>query len=156
MAKPDKKPVGRPSKYREDYDALLIDFMAEGMSFEAFGGHIGVTRPTLYTWLDKHPGFKAAYDLGQTKCQEWWENLGKQMARGVSEERVLVKELHRETPDGVVTEQVYGPASPNASVWIFNMKNRFGWRDKTELSGDPDRPVVLADMATLQPSGKGV
>jgi hypothetical protein len=24
----------------------------------------------------------------------------------------------------------------NSAIWIFNMKNRFGWRDKSETAGD--------------------
>ena len=28
-------------------------------------------------------------------------------------------------------------------AWIFNMKNRFGWKDKTELSSDKDNPLTI-------------
>ena len=147
--------AGRPTKYLPEYDERLIEHMAKGLSFESFAGELQVAIKTLYNWAEANPSFAAAKEVGFARCRVWWENLGQKIARGVSDDHVLTKELERETPDGTTTERVYGPATPNAATWYANMKNRFGWRDKTELSGDPDRPVVLADMATLQPSGKG-
>lgn len=32
-----------------------------------------------------------------------------------------------------VSEYQGGSKSLNSTVWIFNMKNRFGWRDKQEI-----------------------
>lgn len=31
----------------------------------------------------------------------------------------------------------------SAGAWIFNMKNRMGWKDKTEIGFDTEKPVVF-------------
>jgi uncharacterized protein (DUF2249 family) len=50
--------------------------------------------------------------------------------------------------DGLWNETTYNEngkpeasRSLNAAVWCFNMKNRYGWRDKQELTGDPEKPL---------------
>jgi len=162
MAKKRTGP-GRPSRYRVDYNALLIDYMAEGLSFEAFAGHIGVTRRTLYNWLEQYESFQEARELGLAKCRDWWERLGLKIAEGVGNERVVVKELTRETPDGKVTETVYGPATPNGSTWFANMKNRFfeDCKDRHEIdvgvkfdkASDTERAKLLAEaVEALSPT----
>jgi hypothetical protein len=32
-------------------------------------------------------------------------------------------------------------ANGNAVAWKFAMQNQFGWRDRQQLSGDPDSPL---------------
>ena len=34
-------------------------------------------------------------------------------------------------------------AAGNVSAGIFYLKNRAGWKDKTELSGDPESPLIV-------------
>lgn len=29
----------------------------------------------------------------------------------------------------------------SSASWIFNMKNRYGWKDKVEIAGDPNAPI---------------
>lgn len=48
------------------------------------------------------PEFRQAVKEAQTACNMWWERLGRKLA---------------------------SEGGGNSAVWIFNMKNRFGWRD---------------------------
>lgn len=103
--KNEKKKVGRPSKYDPKYCSEIIDFMAQGKSKEAFAGHIDVSKDTIYEWIKVHKDFSDSVKKAEVKCQEFWEEMGIQMALA---------------------------GQGNATVWIFNMKNRFSWKDKHE------------------------
>lgn len=108
---------GRPSLYKPEYGALLIQHMAEGLSFEAFGGVVGVCARTLYDWEHAHPEFLQAKKNGETLCRLYWEKVGRDG---------LYNEVIKDNDGCTVTRSI------NATLWIFNMKNRFKWRDKSE------------------------
>jgi hypothetical protein len=97
--------IGRPSKYKEEYCKMLEEHMGTGLSFESFGGKIDVCEDTLFEWKKVHPDFSESYKRGRLKSMLHWEEMGHDM--------VLA-------------------GQGNATCWIFNMKNRFGWKDKTE------------------------
>lgn len=109
MADKKKTTKGRPSKYKEEYCELLIKHMEQGLSFETFGATIGVSKQTLYDWVNAHSLFLDAKKTAFLKCQLFWEQLG---------------------IDGVFSTKA---SALNTGVWVFNMKNRFGWRDKIEI-----------------------
>lgn len=108
------KKVGRPSKYKEEYCSKLISFMAKGFSFEAFAGKISVNTDTIYEWAKKHKEFSDAKKKASAKSRLFWEEIG---------------------IDGAMGSEDF-----NNTAWIFNMKNRFNWRDKQdikqEITGD--------------------
>ena len=105
---PAPRPEGRPTDYREGYPELLEDHMGQGYTYEAFCGRVGVCKQTLYTWEQKYPEFLDAKNRGLEKGRMFWERLGLGGAAGA------IKNF-------------------NAAVWIFTMKNRFGWRDRHEI-----------------------
>ena len=101
--------MGRLTKYKPEYCEELVDHMTDGLSFESFGGKIGVTEHTLFNWEKKHKKFLQSHKKGTLKCLLHWEEMGHDMA-------------------------LTGQGSP--VMWIFNMKNRFrkqGWSDKSEI-----------------------
>lgn len=78
--------------------------MKKGLSVESFAATIGVTKPTLYNWMKTHKEFKRAKEEGTELSRIFWEKMG---IAGMS-------------------GQIKGF---NAALWIFNMRNRFGWRN---------------------------
>ena len=114
--KKTKKVTGRPTQYDPGYCPMLIEHMREGYSLESFGGVISKGKQTLYNWRDKHPDFRDAIEIGFAACQLFWERKG-------IEGNETIKD-----PDGMTVTRSIPPA-----VWIFNMKNRFTWRDVQEV-----------------------
>lgn len=110
---------GPKSKYRPNMCATVLEMMSEGASQMEVQAAIGITRETFNQWTNRdgpyyEPDFTEAVERGRDLSQAWWERLGRM---------------------GAVGEDI------NPSIWIFNMKARFGWRDKVEVSGDPEAPV---------------
>lgn len=99
--------------------ANYIQHRAEGYSKESFPD---CDYRTIASHLSKHEfelqpekaGIEKAERLGQLE----WERIGKQLANG----------------------QIEG----NATSYIFNMKNRYGWSDKREL--DQNLTLTMPDI----------
>lgn len=102
------KKLGRPCSYKPEYCEQLIEHMAKGYSYESFAADINATRAILYLWEKSHPDFFDAKKIGTEKCLKWWEKIG-------------------------VGGMVGKYPGFQASIWIFNMKNRFKWTDKHEV-----------------------
>ena len=60
-------PVGRPSKYSPHYCDEVINAMQEGYSLTAFAGIIGVSKQSVYTWMEEHPEFMDAVSRARPK-----------------------------------------------------------------------------------------
>jgi transposase len=115
------KPRGRPTKYDPDFCDVIIEAMEKGFSKEAAAAHVRISKDTLYEWAKKYPEFSDALKLGVQLSQIFWEKKG-------------IDNL----------EETYQGTKLNSTNWIFNMKNRFNWRDKKDLSlegGDEDKPI---------------
>lgn len=105
--KPEGYIFGRPTKYKEEYCQMLVDHMNGGLSFESFAGLIGTSRSIIYDWIKAHPEFLDAKRIGEDRCRIFWEKIGLAGTLG----------------------KIPGF---NATTFIFNMKNRFRWRDRLE------------------------
>jgi hypothetical protein len=114
--------MGRPTKYKPEYCDKLIEHLKDGLSFEAFAGVIGVNQDSIHEWAKKHPKFSEAKKIGLGFGLLWWEKVGKAAMIG------------NKSPG-------FDPSKFNATIWIFTMKNRFGWRDKEQI----DHNIRTAD-----------
>lgn len=139
MSKKDKHPGGRPSDYDEKYCQMLIDHMERGLSFESFAGKIRKAKQTLYNWIEAHPEFLDAKKIGESCSLLRWEETG---IKGLSEIE------HKDDEGKTIMKEKL-----NATVWIFNMKNRFGWRDRTEVtsvSSKTDEELIEEAKALIE------
>lgn len=107
----DKRPVGRPRTTVNDLPAdwreIMRDCGQEGGSATEARCLLGIGESAWGTLLEDSEEFRRAEKTRSSLCEVWWERTGRKMATG---------------------------ADGNATVWIFNMKNRFGWRDKQDIN----------------------
>lgn len=102
-------------KYKKEYCQKLIEHMRKGYSFYSFGAKpLSVGRATLDDWVLKYPEFEEAKSIGTNESLKFWEKIG-------------LKGLTGKYKGGF-----------SASTYIFNMKNRFKWTDRTDLRVSSD------------------
>ena len=110
--------MGRPSKYKPEYCEAVIEVMKDGGSKEEACVAIGCTFHTFQNWQEKNPEFLQAVKEGEKASEAWWHRVGRRAVMG-------------EVPGF------------NGTSYVFNMKNRFGWKDKQEVSGDSKAPLNI-------------
>lgn len=106
----------KDNKYKKEYAVKLPGMFVNGEAVVEVCQELGISKQTFYVWLKKYPEFQEAYELGKEASEAWWMKLGRAGAAG----KIQIQ-----------------PAT-----WVFNMKNRFKWTDKTEVSGPDGMPIT--------------
>ena len=66
----------RPPKYDEGYHTpLLLKMLSKGESRAMYCAEAKIAVRTFYDWLDMHPEFSDAYEVGTQMSQAYWERL---------------------------------------------------------------------------------
>ena len=97
--------MATPYKYKKQFAKDLPNMFKNGESVAEVCMQLGVSRDTFYYWVNNYEEFAEAYDMAKMYSEAWWSKLGRAGALGQSKIQ--------------------------PTVWIFNMKNKFGWRDQT-------------------------
>lgn len=108
--------MGMPTKYKPEFCSKIIEMMSEGASKKEVAASFGVSRQNMLAWEKIHPEFGEAVTRAEELCEAWWEKQGRI--------NIHNKEF-------------------NHVLWYMNMKNRFSWRDKQELSAPDGGPAVI-------------
>lgn len=127
--------LGRPPKYKPIYCKMLVEHMAEGLSYETFAAKVGVCRDTLYDWEKVYPDFLYTKRQAMEISQLWWEKAG-------------INGLYTITEIGEGNQRTVIEKKINQAIWIFNMKARFHWKDegkKLELPPPQERQVLTLE-----------
>jgi transposase-like protein len=103
--------LGRPTKYKEEFNQLVLEDMLQGYTLSAFAGRLCVAPSTVHEWMQSFPEFSRAVARGKALRQRTWETEGLTIART-------------------------GGSGSQATMVIFGLKNMGSdeWRDKQEVS----------------------
>lgn len=113
--RPKTEPMDR---LKEGWQSRMIEMGAEGCSDVEIRADLKISDDLWYRWIAEDEEFARTAKAAKAACHAKWEEFGRKMA--------------------------FGQAEGNPTTWIFNMKNRFSWKDKveTEHSGS----IALTDM----------
>lgn len=125
--------MAAPSKYKQEFNQIALDLMEQGASIVEVCAELGISRETLYDWINPEsdrfePIFSDTIKLGKQKCQAWWEKKGREH---------LIEETETDIKTGSSKSKRL-----NTTAWIFNMKNRF----KDEWSDTHKQEVEVKNM----------
>ena len=71
-------PVGRPTDYREEYCAQVIEWGKDGWSRAELANGLDISRQTLANWEAAHPEFLDATSRARDASLAWWEQQGRE------------------------------------------------------------------------------
>jgi len=106
------KGAGRPKKKLSDlpqgWQSKMEELASEGASDVELriSALDGISDDLWYRFIEEEEEFSRTVKRCHGLCQVWWEKVGR-------------------------TGAVGGDINP--TTWIFNMKNRFNWRDKKDV-----------------------
>jgi hypothetical protein len=106
--------------YDSAMDMVVITHMSKGAGLAEVAAELGISRDTLYEWCKKEgdyykPTLSDAIKRGKELSEAWWTSEGRKSLRD---------------------------KNFNSTLWYMNMKNRFGWKDKTEVVATIDATVA--------------
>lgn len=123
----EPRPVGRPrttlADLPEDWENIMLECGEVGGSEVEMRVLLSVGEAAFSTLTKDYTEFSRTRKRSKDLCNVWWEKRGREMATG---------------EDG------------NPTVWIFNMKNRFGWRDKTEVDQTISGTTTVNSNVTIK------
>lgn len=110
-----KNKGGRPKKGLDvlprSWKKKVVEIGESGGSDVEMRDYLGISDDLWYRFIDEEPEFSRTIREAKRKCQLWWEKTGR---------------------EGLF---MGGKDNPfNATVWVFNMKNRFKWSDRNETT----------------------
>lgn len=108
--------MARPVEYKPEVADKVIAFMKEGMSIEEVCYELDICKQTFYNWCKKYPELMDAKKKGIDFSCGWWMKEGRRSLRDTKF---------------------------NYTGWYMNMKNRFGWADKTDLKADHSGEITI-------------
>jgi hypothetical protein len=156
MTKRSKKPHGRPSKYKPEYDDQAYRLCMLGFIDRELAEYFGTTEQTINNWKKDHPTFFESLVKGR-------EGADERVAMAVFKNAVGYE--HPETKvfcqDGKIIEhdvvKHYQPNPKSQEVWLRNRRGR-QWnkaQEKVQVSGDADAPVKIDHNVALDAESIG-
>lgn len=135
--KPPKK-VGAPTLYNpEEHPKAARAMAANGKTHADMAETFGVERHTVSDWINRHPEFAAAIDLGKQDATAAVERALFQRATGYSHPAVKILAVSGGQGMGSSVEQIpytehYPPDTEAAKFWLKNRRPA-EWKDKQEI-----------------------
>lgn len=124
--------MGRKSTYKKKYSKQLREGLRRDcrMSIDRCCQTWGVTRNAYYGWLDQHPDFKEAAEIGERDFMVAFQDLMVDNAMGRDVEGNSVK--------------------GNAGVLTLMAKNILKWSDKVEIENIGPEQINRIEIEVLQ------
>ena len=119
---------GRPTKFRDEYIQQAEKLCRLGATDIEIADFFGIDISTLYRWKADREEFCDAIKTGKAPSDERVERSLFARANGYEHDEVDIRVIEGQIVQTTIRK--YYP--PDTAAAIFWLKNRRGWRDKTE------------------------
>ncbi|MFC3338800.1 terminase [Paracandidimonas soli] len=139
--KASAKPVGRPSRYKEEFCEQAKKLCRLGATDKEMADFFGVAVSTLNLWKKNHPQFSESLKAGKQMADAEVAEKLFQRATGYSH-----PDVHISNFQGLITQTpITKHYPPDPTSMIFWLKNRRPdlWRDKPEPEGDDGKVLPV-------------
>jgi len=99
--------MSRPTKYKEEFNNKVVEYMKQGYSIAEVCLELDICKQTFYNWCEENKVFLDSKKKGVDFSEGWWMKQGR--------ENLQNKEF-------------------SFTGWYMNMKNRFKWTDRQETT----------------------
>lgn len=127
----DKNPVGKPRETVEDrlpnnWRSYIIEEMSEGASLIEIKAYFGISNNLHTRWMKDETEYRETIKEGVYKSEAWWIKQGRKNLKDRDFSAVL---------------------------WYMNMKNRFGWKDRQDVTtNDKELPQPILGGLSVKKS----
>lgn len=137
----EKRPVGRPSDYREECAEQAYKLCLLGASDKELADFFHVDERTINRWKNDHPKFCQSIAQGKAAADANVAERLYQRALGYEHPEVHVSNYQGEVTLTPLTKH-YPPDTQAASLWLRN-RQPDKWRDKVnhEVTGENGGPI---------------
>lgn len=125
-------PVGKPrteadTKLPEGWQQYIVTEMSEGATLREIKAHFGISNDLHTRWMRDEEEYAETIKGGIQMAEAWWLKQG----------RVNLQ------------NKEFSPV-----LWYMNMKNRFGWKDRNDITSDdkPLAPVLVKFVGEDEPT----
>lgn len=130
-------PAGRPTKYNSELNNQVEKLCKLGATDAQIADFLGIAESTLNLWKTKEPQFMESIRRGKLIADaEVAESLYKRATGYEHPEDKIFNDSGK--PMIVPTIKHYPPDTAAAFIWL---KNRAGWKDKQELTGEDGKDL---------------
>lgn len=102
----------------KDWARELINLYSEGYSDAEVAAEMKITVREYYKQIEDNPVFAKLVEFGRTLSLAWWE--------GQARKNLTNKQF-------------------NTPLWVFNMKNKYGWTERTEVKSEVESTTINID-----------
>jgi hypothetical protein len=129
---------GRPTKYKAEFNDKVFRLSLLGLTDSQLADSFSISEATFNNWKNKHPLFLESIKAGKEDADAKVAASLYQRALGYSHPEDKIFNNNGEEMI-VPTTKHYPPDTAAAFIWL---KNRAGWRDKTEVENTAKVTII--------------
>jgi hypothetical protein len=134
----DKRSVGRPTAYREEYAAQAFKICLLGATDAELADFFEVSEATVNNWKNDHPEFLESIKQGKDEADSNVANSLYRRALGYEHDAVkIVADAKTGAHVAVPYVEHYPPDTAAAIFWLKN-RQKAKWRDKHDIAVSRD------------------